>query len=134
MNYNSEETHISSEQLLRMFDEAKADEKNRLTKEDKDRFKKLCDFVLDTFNVTFGNRIMNQIENFVPVYVALGGTKNEALDFIFSRKVMRKLQGKYDEYVKDGLTKMTRFINSLYGKDELPYTEEAITELRKKLI
>ncbi len=134
MNYNSEETHISSEQILLMFDEAKADDRNRLTKEDKDRFKKLCDFVLDTFNVTFGNRIMNQIENFVPVYVALGGTKNEALDFIFSRKVIRKLQGKYDEYVKDGLTKMTRFINSLYGKDELPYTEEAITELRKKLI
>lgn len=134
MNYNSEETHISSEQLLKMFDEAKANENNRLSKEDKEKFKKLCDFVLDTFNVTFGNRIMNQIENFVPVYVALGGTKNEALDFIFSRKVMRKLQGKYDEYVKDGLTKMTRFINSLYGKDQLPYTEEAITELRKKLI
>ena len=77
---------------------------------------------------------MNQIENFVPVYVALGGTKTEALDFIFSRKVMRKLQGKYDEYVKDGLTKMVRYINTLYGKDALPYTEESIVELRKKLI
>ena len=47
---------------------------------------------------------------------------------------MRKLQGKYDEYVKDGLTKMVRFINALYGKDQLPYTEESIVELRKKLI
>lgn len=133
-NYNSEEVHISSEQLLKLFDQAKANESYRLNKEDKEKFRKLCDFVLETFNVTFGNRIMNQIENFVPVYVALGGTKNEALDFIFSRKVIRKLQGKYDEYVKDGLTKMVRFINSLYGKDQLPYTEEAIVELRKKLI
>jgi len=130
----SDEIHISSEQLLQLFKEAQENNANRLNDEERARFKQLCDFVLETFNITFGNRIMNQIENFVPVYVALGGTKTEALDFIFSRKVMRKLQGKYDEYVKDGLTKMVRFINTLYGKDQLPYTEESIVELRKKLI
>lgn len=134
MDYNTDEIHISSEELLDLFKEAQANEANRLNDEERAKFKQLCNFVLDTFNVTFGNRIMNQIENFVPVYVALGGTKTEALDFIFSRKVMRKLQGKYDEYVKDGLTKMVRFINGLYGKDQLPYTEESIVELRKKLI
>ena len=134
MDYNTDEIHISSEELLDLFKQAQADEANRLNDEERAKFKQLCNFVLDTFNVTFGNRIMNQIENFVPVYVALGGTKTEALDFIFSRKVMRKLQGKYDEYVKDGLTKMVRFINGLYGKDQLPYTEESIVELRKKLI
>ncbi len=133
-NDESDEIHISSEQLLQLFKEAQENNANRLNDEERARFKQLCDFVLETFNVTFGNRIMNQIENFVPVYVALGGTKTEALDFIFSRKVMRKLQGKYDEYVKDGLTKMVRFINGLYGKDALPYTEESIVELRKKLI
>ena len=134
MDYNSEEIHISSEELLSLFKQAQATTEYRLNDEEKSKFKELCDFVLETFNITFGNRIMNQIENFVPVYVALGGTKTEALDFIFSRKVMRKLQGKYDEYVKDGLTKMVRFINALYGKDTLPYTEESIVELRKKLI
>ena len=134
MNYNSEEIHMSSTELLELFKEARENQENRLNDEERKKFRQLCDFVLETFNITFGNRIMNQIENFVPVYVALGGNKVEALDFIFSRKVMRKLQGKYDEYVKDGLTKMVRFINGLYGKDALPYTEESIVELRKKLI
>ncbi|MBO4963134.1 MAG: hypothetical protein J6C97_05080 [Clostridia bacterium] len=134
MDYNSEEIHMSSEELLKLFKEAQETSEYRLNDEERAKFRELCDFVLDTFNITFGNRIMNQIENFVPVYVALGGTKVEALDFIFSRKVMRKLQGKYDEYVKDGLTKMVRYINTLYGKDALPYTEESIVELRKKLI
>ena len=35
---------------------------------------------------------MNQIAQFVPVYIACGGTKEEALDFMFARKVLTKIQ------------------------------------------
>ena len=31
--------------------------------------------------------------------------KNEALDFMLARKVLRKLDGKFESYIKDGLNK-----------------------------
>ena len=46
---------------------------------------------------------MHQLEILVPVYVACGGTKEEALDFMFSRKVLSKLSGRFEDYLKDGL-------------------------------
>ena len=101
---------------------------------DRDSFLRLCQFVQETLDVRFGNRIMNQIDNFVPVFVALGGTKAEALDFMFSRKVMRKLQGKYDEYIKDGLNELIKFLNTQYGKGVFSMTEVAVATLQKKLI
>ena len=48
----------------------------------------------EKFDITFGNRIANQLEKFVPVYIACGGTVDEAIDIMFSRKVLRKLENK----------------------------------------
>lgn len=133
-DYESEPIYLSASGLLKMFDDAQANSEYRLNDEDLEKFGKLCDFVQETFEVTFGNRIMNQIENFTPVFVACGGTKDEALDFMFARKVMRKLEGKFDDYIKDGLDKMLSLITKAYGKDVFKHTEHAIVNLRKKLV
>ncbi|MCH5165495.1 MAG: hypothetical protein J1G01_03740 [Clostridiales bacterium] len=55
------------------------------------------------FEISFGNRISKQINMFVPAYVKCGGNVEEAVDIIFSTKVLRKLQGMYDESTKNGL-------------------------------
>lgn len=134
-DYESAPLHgLSVPQLIEMFEDAKKNPAYRLTGADRDSFLRLCQFVQETLDVRFGNRIMNQIDNFVPVFVALGGTKAEALDFMFSRKVMRKLQGKYDEYIKDGLNELTKFLNTQYGKGVFSMTEVAVETLQKKLI
>ena len=87
-----------------------------------------------SFDVRFGNRIMVQIEKFVPVYVALGGTKEEALDFMFARKILRKLHGAYEDYVKDELIKLTKLINQTYGKGVFKETERLIAKIIKRLV
>ncbi len=134
-DYDASPLHgLSVPQMLEMFEGAKQNEAYRLTGSDRANFLRLCQFVQERLDVRFGNRIMNQIDNFVPVFVALGGTKSEALDFMFSRKVMRKLQGKYDEYIKDGLNELTKFLNTQYGKGVFGMTETAIATLQKKLI
>ena len=95
---------------------------------------KICDFTKDAFDIRFGNRIMVQIEEFVPVYVALGGTKEEALDFMFARKILRKLIGAYEDYIKDELINLTKLINELYGKGVFKETERLIAKITKRLV
>ena len=72
-----------------------------------DKYMKLMNdldkMVFDCFQVTFGNRIQNQLERFVPVYVECGGTVEEAIDIVFSKKVLRKLEDRYDQETKEGL-------------------------------
>ena len=63
------------------------------------RIKKLDEYMIKTFHITFGNRIMKQIRSYVPVIVASGGTELEAIDDILSRKVFRKLESKNPSYV-----------------------------------
>lgn len=71
-----------------------------------DEFEKAIEYLdemLKPFDITFGNRIYRQLERFVPAYMACGGTMNEAIDVMFSLKVIRKLEGLYDDRTKSNL-------------------------------
>lgn len=129
---NSEPISLSYNNLNRLFEEAKANEKNRMNDSDYKDFYLLTDYVKDNFDLTFGNRVLNQIENFVPVYIALGGTKYSALDFFFSRKVISKLNGRFEEYIKEGLKGLLELINKTYGKEEFPLTRKEIANILRK--
>ena len=133
-NYISDPINISSEKLQELFDEAKANEKYCLSALDTERFLNICDFIRDAFDIRFGNRIMVQITQFVPVYVALGGTKEAALDFMLASKVLRKLEGVFEDYVKDELIKLTKLLNSTYGKGVMVETERIIAKILKRLV
>ena len=132
-NNKYEPISIKAEQLQKMFDEALNDTDKQLNDSDLKKFDTLCDYVKDKFDILFGNRIMVQIEKFVPVFVALGGTKEEALDFMFAKKILRKLSGKYEAYLKDELAALKLYINNLYGKGVFKETERFIDKTVKKL-
>lgn len=132
--YNSDPIELSSDALIKLFDEARENDAYKLTKTDSDKFFKICSFVKDAFDIRFGNRIMVQIESFVPVYVALGGTKEEALDFMFARKILRKLGGVYQDYVKEELIKLKKLIEDVYGKGVFKETELVINKITKRLV
>ncbi|MDE7296528.1 MAG: AAA family ATPase [Clostridia bacterium] len=90
------------------------------------RIKKLDEYMIQTFHITFGNRIMKQIRTYVPVLVACGGTELEALDDILSRKVFRKLESKNPVYVKQMADGVCSYLDELFGEDKLPLCKEAI--------
>ena len=133
-SYNSDPVQINAETLVKMFNEAKENINKCLTKEETDKFLKLCDFMRDAFDIRFGNRIMVQIQGYVPVYVALGGSKEEALDDIFATKIMRKLDGVFEDYIKDELAKLLALLHSLYGKGTFVQTERTIEKILKRLV
>ena len=126
--------HVGLKKLTQLFDEATSSGDFGLSKEEFERFNKLSDFMLDRFDINFGNRIYNQIMKFVPVYVACGGTAAKALDIMFSRKILRKMEGRFDDGLKTDITALETLINELYGKETFSLTLDAVNKLKRKLI
>ena len=133
-DYKKDEIKISAEKLMELFESAQNDEEKRLNAEETAKFLTVCDFMKDSFNVSFGNRIMTQIESFVPIYVSLGGTKEEALDFLFARKILRKVEGMFEDFVKEELVNLSNLLTKLYGKDTFKETEKLIAKFTKRLV
>lgn len=133
VNEDVDKIKLSYDKLMSLFAEAIDNKENSLTSDDLAKFKILTDYTFDSFDLTFGNRIMHQIEQLVPVYYVSGGTKEDALDFMFARKVVAKLEGRFEDYVKDGLTGLKRLILKTYGPDSFKLTNETIDKLLRKL-
>ena len=126
--------NLGMDNLLNLFAAAINSEQNSLTREDYKKFSQLTDFALDVFDVNFGNRILNQIYRFVPVFVACGGSSAKALDLMFARKVLRKLEGRFDDGIKGNLVKLEKLILQNYSKTEFSETLETIAKLKRKLL
>lgn len=128
-----EPIHLSYSKLSSLFKDASAIEENHLTKEDLQKFNTITDFIYDEFDVAFGNRILNQIETIVPLYIALGGKKEEILDFMLTRKVVCKLEGRFEDFVKPALKNLLVLLDKTYGKGNFPNSAAYINKLIKKL-
>lgn len=124
---------LSSSRLQYLYNEAISNKANGLNKTDLKKFYKITNYIYETFDVTFGNRILNQIEKIVPTYVSCGGKKEEAIDFILSRKLISKLDGRFEEYIKPSLKKLLDLLDDNYGKGTMMYSEKVINTLIKKL-
>ena len=90
------------------------------------RLKLLDEYMIKTFHITFGNRIMKQIRCYVPVLVACGGTEVEALDDILARKIFRKLESKNPVYVKQMADGVCDYLDELFGENALALCKETI--------
>ncbi len=130
---NSEKITLSYSHLQELFNDAISKEENQLSLEEYKKFKTLTDYTFDMFDLTFGNRIMRQIQLFVPAFVACGGSKEDALDFMFSRKVVSKLEGRFEDYIKEGLLNLKTLIVKTYGENSFPQSNQLIDKLIRKL-
>lgn len=106
----------------------KAVEKHPVSAETLDKIEKLDLYVIDRFRVAFGNRIMKQLNVFVPVYVACGGTENEAIDYILATKVFRKFESLNLSLIRDEIRGLIAYLDKLFGKDEM---QECIAFLKR---
>ena len=123
------EEKISVDYLYELF--IKAREKNKLSNRNYRRLKMLDKYLIDTFQITFGNRIMKQIEAYVPIIVECGGTELDALDDIISRKILRKLESKNPVYVRSQSEALINTINDIFGDNKLPLSIDFITHIEQ---
>lgn len=133
VNEDAAPIKLSYDHLISLFNEAYNNKEFSLNNEDLIKFRSLINFTYNTFDITIGNRIMHQLDTFVPTYVASGGSKIEAIDFMFSRKVISKLDGRFEDYIKNGLLDLKQLINKTYGENSFVHTFEVIDRLIRKL-
>ena len=93
------------------------------------RIKLLDEYMIQNFQLTFGNRIMGQIKKYVPVIVACGGDELSAIDDIMSKKVLRKLETKNMVYVKNAAPGLISFMDELFGNQSMEQCKEYIRNI-----
>ena len=123
---------ISYDYLMELFTKAQNKKENRLSSTDLKKLTTISDFIFNSFDITFGNRIMHQIELFTPVFVECGGTKEDALDFIISRKVLNKLEGRFEDSIKPNLEELLALIDKTYGFNNFNESKKVIRRLLKR--
>ena len=124
---------LSKSKLHSLYEEALTVDANKMTSEDYAKFESVTELVYELFDITFGNRILNQIETLVPVFMACGGTKEDVLDFLLTRKVLVKIEGRFEEYVKNALKQLLAQLAKTYGKGTFKRSERAINNMIKRL-
>ena len=101
-------------QLEALFSEAK--KQYEISQDMLKKFDELDNFVIRKFKLAFGNRILKQLETFVPNYVACGGTETDAFDFIFTNKILKKFESLNIAFLKEELQELSVYLDKLYGK------------------
>ena len=132
--FEGEETEfrrISIDHLEELFKDAQLE--YEISERNLRRIKMLDKYLIDTFHITFGNRIMKQIKAYVPVVVASGGEELDALDDILSRKVLRKLESKNPVYVRSQADALCSYIEDLFGQDKMPLCIDVIRHIEQNV-
>ena len=96
-----------------------------------EKFDELDNFVIRKFKLAFGNRILKQIETFVPAYVGCGGSEIEAFDFIFTNKILKKFESLNIAFLKDELKELSAYLDQLYGKGKFAKAQAYLEVLLK---
>lgn len=115
---------ISASRLEQIFKKSKKE--YGLTSRNLRRIRELDKYLIQHYHISFGNRIMKQMKEYVPVYVACGGTELEAIDNILAKKVLRKLESKNLVYVRNTADSLCTFIDELFGDDKMVMCKEYI--------
>lgn len=80
---------------------------------------KLNNYLQTRFKLAFGNRIMKQMYDFIPVYVACGGTEIDGLDYIVARKVFKKFESMNVAFVRDEIKGLIAYLEKTFGRTNM---------------
>ena len=125
----SDGQRVSIDHITELF--VSAQKEFKLSARNLRRIRQLDKYLIQTFHITFGNRIMKQIEAYIPVLVACGGTELDGLDDILARKVLRKLEAKNPVYVKSQSEALCNYLDELFGSDKMPLCKEVIHSIEQ---
>ena len=113
-----ERVHVTADHLQYLFQKAKV--QYVISDEVLDKMHKLDQYLQTRFKLAFGNRIIKQMYDFIPVYVACGGTELGGMDYIIARKVLKKFESMNVSFVRDEMRGLIEYIEKTFGEGGLP--------------
>ena len=121
--------HISADHFAKLADAATKE--YAVSSRNRARLQMLDQYLIEHFHITFGNRIMKQINTYIPVFIACGGDELVALDDILAKKVIRKLETQNPIYLRGAAEGLLNYLDELFGPDRMTACKEAIQRLRR---
>ncbi len=91
-----------------------------MTDRNRRRLAQLDQYLQKHMHISFGNRIMRQLEKYVAVYIAAGGEEIDAIDDLLTKKILRKLESQNPIYIKNMISDLCDYLDTLYGENALP--------------
>ena len=122
---------LSYKHLEDMFAECK--EKYKVSEESLRKLAELDDYVIEHFRLAFGNRIVKQLQDFVPAYVGCGGTEIDGLDFVLCHKILRKFESLNLSFIRDEISGLITYLNKHFGKSNMNESKEYLERLQKMI-
>jgi hypothetical protein len=107
---------LSYQALKSAFQQAQDQYKTEAKKVDKFLKDYLANLLETKFKIGWGNRLERQIEAFISVVIASGGTMGEATDHLLATKILRKIKNRYDipaSYLRELREQITIFWDDL---------------------
>ena len=112
---------------------AKAEAEHPVTDETLEKVAQLDRYVIDHFRLAFGNRIVKQLKEFVPAFVACGGDEVAAIDYLIAHKILRKFEQLNLAYIKDQIDGLIQYLEKLFGTDKTPECKAYLLRLKKTI-
>jgi len=119
---------ISYKHLQAMFAQAKQD--YPISDATIEKMNRLDLYLQTRFKLAFGNRIIKQMYDFIPVYVACGGTEVDGLDYIIARKVLKKFESLNVSFVRDEIKELIEYVDKTFGKTKMEDSRAYLTRIQ----
>ena len=88
-------------------------------------------WVIEKLRVAFGNRILKQMNLFVPVYVACGGEELDGVDYVLATKIFRKFESLNLAMLRDELRDLCIYLQKLFGRNSMKESIAYLERLQK---
>lgn len=119
---------ISTEHLEYLFQKAKVE--HPISDDMMEKMQKLDKYLLTRFKLSFGNRIIKHMYDFIPVYVACGGTEIDGMDYILARKVLKKFESMNVTFVRDEIAGLISYIEKTFGTEGMQDSKEYLRRIQ----
>ncbi len=121
--------HMGFDHLDALFKEAF--EKYPISQENLKKISQLDLWVIEKLRVAFGNRILKQMNLFVPVYVACGGDELDGIDYVLATKIFRKFESLNLAMLREELRELVVYMNKSFGKGKMAESIAYLERLQK---
>jgi hypothetical protein len=122
---------MSYNYLSNLFEEAKRN--FPVSEKALDNLDKIDKYITENFQITFGNRITKQIKDFIPVFVACGCEETAGLDYLVSRKILRKFESLNLPFLQKELENLNVMFDKLFGKNKFQECKKMIVAYIKQI-
>ncbi len=125
----TENLNLSSTYLEGLFEDAKLI--YEVSKEVIEKIELLDDYVIEHFRLAFGNRIVKQLRDFIPSFVACGGSELDGLDYVLANKIFRKFEALNITFIRDEIDGLVNKLSELFGKENMQESKTYLLRLKK---